>query len=93
MKILFRDCHGIVKQLQTVVPCEIQEITKYIFEKSLFLQKKLLIYMCMCMCMYVYMSTCVCICVFVGEYFLYIYNLFIQYINETMMTDCTIATA
>ena len=47
----------------------------------------------MCMCMYVYMSTCVCICVFVGEYFLYIYNLFIQYINETMMTDCTIATA
>ena len=54
VKILHRDYREIVKQLQTMVPCEIQKIAKYIFQKWLFLQTKLLIYMCMCICI------CVC---------------------------------
>ena len=30
----------------------------------LFVQTKLLAYMCMCLCVYVYMCKCVCICAF-----------------------------
>ena len=39
VKILFRDSHEIVKQLQTALPCEIQEIAKYIFQEWLFCRK------------------------------------------------------
>ena len=65
VKILFRDCHEIVKQLQTVLP----------------LQRKLLMYMCMCIYVYMCTCVYICIFVhvyFLYAYIIYLYNILME---------------